>query len=80
MIASFGSEHYAITIFCSHPLFGANSPGKTALCVRNAYVKEKGANRNPANPLIFLARPARFELATYGFVVGKSLQAAGNQG
>jgi len=23
MIASFGSEHYAITIFCSHPLFGA---------------------------------------------------------
>ena len=27
-----------------------------------------------ANPLILLARPARFELATYGFVVRHSIQ------
>jgi hypothetical protein len=27
------------------------------------------------NPLILLARPARFELATYGFVVRRSIRA-----
>jgi hypothetical protein len=27
-----------------------------------------------ANPLILLVRPARFELATYGFVVRHSIQ------
>ncbi len=27
------------------------------------------------NPLILLVRPARFELATYGFVVRRSIQA-----
>ena len=28
-----------------------------------------------ANPLILLVRPARFELATYGFVVRRSIRA-----
>ena len=31
--------------------------------------KKKGLRSIEPNPLKFLARPARFELATYGFVV-----------
>ncbi|WP_207688316.1 hypothetical protein [Desulfonema limicola] len=33
---------------------------------------------NIHKPLIFMARPARFELATYGFVVGQSIKNKGN--
>ncbi len=35
---------------------------------------KKGLGRVSAKPLIFLARPARFERATYGFVVRHSIQ------
>ncbi len=36
-------------------------------------LRKKGLTKL-ANPLILLVRPARFELATYGFVVRHSIQ------
>ena len=36
---------------------------------QNRRTMKKGANHNLANPLIILARPARFERATFRFVV-----------
>ena len=34
--------------------------------------KNKGLQPECHNPLLLLVRPARFELATYGFVVGEN--------
>lgn len=41
---------------------------------KNSFQKAKGVSTFHANPLNFLARPARFERATYGFVVRHSIQ------
>jgi hypothetical protein len=38
------------------------------------HTDKKEVNGNPANPLIYLARPGRFERPTYGFVVRHSIQ------
>ena len=35
---------------------------------------KKGVNRMLANPFFLLVRPARFERATYGFEVRRSIQ------
>jgi hypothetical protein len=46
------------------PFFGSSVPGKTAICVRSAYVNKKGETSDPRNPLNMLERETGFEPAT----------------